>query len=262
MVSYEDEDKNTENINTTTKNLNKKIETLEANNSKLNTLNNQNQENQEMKISNLKNKNADLENRNIILSQKVVGLKNQLSKNTDENTDLAVATTKQNQNIARLSSAISNLRNENTTLSQEVEKLKTKRIITIGRNKNCDIVFNSNIISKTHASIERSVNGGYILKDLNSRNGVFVNGRKIKGVAKIGLKDKIYIGRHLLSLVGRSQDLSDELAITARGIEKTYNSGEKMSMDEIYGVSEKWKPWRTVACCYMWSAVDPEPVEY
>ena len=47
-----------------------------------------------------------------------------------------------------------------------------------------------------------------------------------------------------------------------RGIEKTYNSGEKMSMDEIYGISEKWKPWRTVACCYMWSAVDPEPVEY
>ena len=47
-----------------------------------------------------------------------------------------------------------------------------------------------------------------------------------------------------------------------RGIEKTYNSGEKMSMDEIYKISEKWKPWRTVACCYMWSAVDPEPVEY
>jgi DNA-3-methyladenine glycosylase II len=47
-----------------------------------------------------------------------------------------------------------------------------------------------------------------------------------------------------------------------RGIEKTYNSGEKMSIDEIYKISEKWKPWRTVACCYMWSAVDPEPVEY
>jgi ABC transport system ATP-binding/permease protein len=114
-----------------------------------------------------------------------------------------------------------------STKTDIVEKLKTKRIITIGRNKNCDIVFNSNIISKTHASIERSVNGGYILKDLNSRNGVFVNGRKIKGVAKIGLKDKIYIGRHLLSLVGRSQDLSDELAITARGIEKTYPNGVK-----------------------------------
>ena len=31
---------------------------------------------------------------------------------------------------------------------------------------------------------------------------------------------------------------------------------------KIYKISEKWKPWRTVACCYMWSAVDPEPVEY
>ena len=47
-----------------------------------------------------------------------------------------------------------------------------------------------------------------------------------------------------------------------RGIEKTYNSGVKMSDDELYAISEKWKPWRTVACCYMWRTVDPEPVEY
>ena len=47
-----------------------------------------------------------------------------------------------------------------------------------------------------------------------------------------------------------------------RGIEKSYNSGEKMSKEELYSISEKWKPWRTVACCYMWRTVDPEPVEY
>ncbi len=47
-----------------------------------------------------------------------------------------------------------------------------------------------------------------------------------------------------------------------RGIEKSYNSGVKMSTDELYALSEKWKPWRTVACCYMWRTVDPEPVEY
>jgi len=47
-----------------------------------------------------------------------------------------------------------------------------------------------------------------------------------------------------------------------RGIEKSYNSGERMSREELYSISEKWKPWRTVACCYMWRTVDPEPVEY
>ena len=47
-----------------------------------------------------------------------------------------------------------------------------------------------------------------------------------------------------------------------RGIEKSYNCGERMSIDELYAISEKWKPWRTVACCYMWRTVDPEPVEY
>ena len=47
-----------------------------------------------------------------------------------------------------------------------------------------------------------------------------------------------------------------------RGIEKSYNSGEMMSREELYAISEKWKPWRTVACCFMWRTVDPEPVEY
>tara|TARA_B100000214_G_scaffold370988_1_gene346572 strand:+ start:876 stop:1502 length:627 start_codon:yes stop_codon:yes gene_type:complete len=47
-----------------------------------------------------------------------------------------------------------------------------------------------------------------------------------------------------------------------RGIEKSYNSGEKMSKEDLYSISDKWKPWRTVACCYMWRTVDPEPVEY
>ena len=47
-----------------------------------------------------------------------------------------------------------------------------------------------------------------------------------------------------------------------RGIEKSYNSGVKMSNNELYALSEKWKPWRTVACCFMWRTVDPEPVEY
>ena len=47
-----------------------------------------------------------------------------------------------------------------------------------------------------------------------------------------------------------------------RGIEKSYKSGEKISEEELHKISEKWKPWRTVACCYMWRTVDPESVEY
>ena len=48
-----------------------------------------------------------------------------------------------------------------------------------------------------------------------------------------------------------------------RGIEKIYNLGKEMKKEELYKVSEKWKPWRTVACCYMWRAVDDSgPEEY
>ena len=47
-----------------------------------------------------------------------------------------------------------------------------------------------------------------------------------------------------------------------RGIEKSYKSGEKISKEELDEISKKWSPWRTVACCYMWRTIDPEPVEY
>ena len=44
-----------------------------------------------------------------------------------------------------------------------------------------------------------------------------------------------------------------------RGIEKSYNSGVRMSNDELYALSEKWKPWRTVACCFMWRTETQSP---
>jgi ABC-type multidrug transport system ATPase subunit/ABC-type multidrug transport system permease subunit len=107
------------------------------------------------------------------------------------------------------------------------EKLKRKRQITIGRNSDCDIILDSETVSRYHATIRAIGDGTYSIKDLGSRNGTFINGKKVKGLAKISLTDKIYIGRHQLSLKGKAKDLSEELAITAIGIEKTYSNGVK-----------------------------------
>jgi ABC-type multidrug transport system ATPase subunit len=107
------------------------------------------------------------------------------------------------------------------------EKLKRKRQITIGRNSDCDIILDSDTVSRYHASVRILNDGTYSIKDLGSRNGTFINGKKVKGVTKILLTDKIYIGRHQLSLKGEAKDLSEELAITAIGIEKTYSNGVK-----------------------------------
>lgn len=114
-----------------------------------------------------------------------------------------------------------------STQTDIIDKLKSKNRITIGRNQNCDIVLNNDTVSRYHATIERSADGAYTLRDSDSRNGTYVNGRKIRGITRVTKKDKIYIGRHQLSLEGKTKDLRDELAITAIGIEKTYINGKK-----------------------------------
>ena len=120
-----------------------------------------------------------------------------------------------------------NNRKETNTQTDIFEKLKRKRQITIGRNSDCDIILDSETVSRYHATIRAIGDGTYAIKDLGSRNGTFINGKKVKGIAKISLTDKIYIGRHQLSLKGKAKDLSEELAITAIGIEKTYSNGVK-----------------------------------
>ena len=108
-----------------------------------------------------------------------------------------------------------------------VDILKTKKTIFLGRGTNCDIVLNHGTISKVHASITLTPNNDYQIKDLGSTNGTYINGRKIKTVETIDFKDNIFIGRHQITLEAPSKNLSDELAITAIGIEKTYSNGVK-----------------------------------
>jgi ABC transport system ATP-binding/permease protein len=117
----------------------------------------------------------------------------------------------------------------NTLNSQKniVDILKTKKTIFLGRGTNCDIVLNHGTISKMHASITLTPHNKYQIKDLGSTNGTFVNGRKIKTLETISFKDNIFIGRHQINLEAPSKNLSDELAITAIGIEKTYSNEVK-----------------------------------
>ncbi len=52
--------------------------------------------------------------------------------------------------------------------------LKKKKIL-LGRNIDCDICLDDSLVSDEHAEIIRT-DEGFILNDLNSRNGVTING--------------------------------------------------------------------------------------
>ena len=115
------------------------------------------------------------------------------------------------------------------TANQEslINILKTKDHAYIGRGSDCDIIINHQTVSKKHALISLLANNIYQIQDLGSTNGTFVNGIKIRGTTSLNIKDKIFIGRHQISLEGRSKNLNQELAISAFGIEKTYSDGTK-----------------------------------
>lgn len=51
--------------------------------------------------------------------------------------------------------------------------------ISIGRDDDCDLSLNSNVISRRHANLTVKW-GGHVLTDLDSKNSTFVNGNKIK----------------------------------------------------------------------------------
>jgi pilus assembly protein CpaF len=83
--------------------------------------------------------------------------------------------------------------------------------VTIGRVQGNDIILPKGNVSKRHSRIVLK-DGKFIIVDLKSTNGTYVNGRKITSPLVVKGSDKIYIGDFILSIeeLGASQAASDE----------------------------------------------------
>lgn len=66
------------------------------------------------------------------------------------------------------------------------------KVTTIGRHPACDVVVHDREVSKQHCQVER-VGDAFLLKDLSSSNGTFVNGRKIREV-RLREADELALG--------------------------------------------------------------------
>src|SRR5438034_7986087 len=71
--------------------------------------------------------------------------------------------------------------------------------VTIGRVAGNDIVLPKGNVSKRHSRIVLK-DGKFIIVDLKSTNGTYVNGRKITSPLVIKSTDKIYIGDFIISI--------------------------------------------------------------
>ena len=119
--------------------------------------------------------------------------------------------------------------------SKDIFKL-TKQRISIGRDKNCTIVINNNTVSKDHAILEFDEDFNCIIKDLNSSNGTYVNGQKLKTIPlKLRTGDKIKFGKcdieYIFESTNMLNDTKTEQEITMKLSENLNEKNEQK--DEI-----------------------------
>ena len=99
---------------------------------------------------------------------------------------------------------------------KEVEESFTAHQTIVGRHEKCDLRLVDSMVSRNHCLI-LSEGKRFVVKDLESRNGTWVNGRRIKNRRHIKVGDVIQIGPfRLLFSPLRSPDLSPGLAQTQR----------------------------------------------
>ena len=67
----------------------------------------------------------------------------------------------------------------------------------MGRHPECTFQINSNMVSRKHAKVVKN-GDGYLIEDMGSGNGTFVNAKKIEGATPLNHDDRIKLGPILL----------------------------------------------------------------
>ncbi len=98
--------------------------------------------------------------------------------------------------------------------------------VTLGRDPQCDVVLPGRDVSQTHLEIVRR-GGGFVLRDLVSTSGTFLNGRRISEPTPIMEGDHLRVGATTFALHAGALLPSSEknnTRITVQGLTKTVTS--------------------------------------
>jgi pSer/pThr/pTyr-binding forkhead associated (FHA) protein len=74
----------------------------------------------------------------------------------------------------------------------------------IGRSTRCDLSLADRFLSRQHARIYLE-DDGWLIEDMGSRNGTFVNGRRISGPSPVGPGDVVAMSASLIKVLSRDQ---------------------------------------------------------
>ncbi|MBS1150922.1 MAG: Type secretion system hydrolase TadA/VirB11/CpaF, TadA subfamily [Myxococcaceae bacterium] len=108
-----------------------------------------------------------------------------------------------------------------------------KAEVTIGRLAGNDIVLGKGNVSKYHSRFVLK-DGKYIVVDMQSTNGTFVNGKKIAAPQVVKPTDKIYIGDYILNVAAPPEDeqAEDEQEYAEDGEGEAEGEGEPAAEEE------------------------------
>lgn len=74
-------------------------------------------------------------------------------------------------------------------------------ITSAGRHPDSDIFLDDVTVSRRHAELERTGDGGVIVRDVGSLNGTYLNGDRIDGERPISTGDELQVGKFKLVYV-------------------------------------------------------------
>jgi pSer/pThr/pTyr-binding forkhead associated (FHA) protein len=107
---------------------------------------------------------------------------------------------------------------------REEHKLQEDTPLTVGRSQDADIAIADEKVSRLHCGI-RFMDGDYLVKDLGSRNGTFLNGSRVE-VSKIKPGDRIRVGSTILSV---EKELGKGQQTVLREVEEEMSHGKGYS---------------------------------
>lgn len=97
------------------------------------------------------------------------------------------------------------------------QKFRLGERTTLGRGGDCDVVVDDREVSRSHCAVIRGADGHYVVEDLGSRNGTFVNGERTeRGPLTFG--DKIRLGPHTV-VVFSQFDAAEEQVLQRQRLE-------------------------------------------
>lgn len=151
------------------------------------------------------------------------------------------------------------------------KRLKVSRIpFLIGRGENCHLRIQSEQVSRRHCKLSANPDGSVVVVDCGSRNGTYVNGRRISDPTTLKIGDRVRVGKLELELARRflpdsSVAMSDDPEASAEP-PTAASDPNRMTLDELVqfddepiALETEGEPSREVLPDTETKAADPQP---